>query len=94
MFNETKEIFSDDYIKVGNKKIRPFSIAWWIVRGAMALAAIVSMYVIYCAIWMISSLFGCLASYIECTLFQRTCGVSVIKTSSLIKGVPYFRRLV
>ena len=37
---------------------------------------------------------GCLASYIECTLFQRTCGVSVIKTSSLIKGVPYFRRLV
>lgn len=55
MFNETKEIFSDDYIKVGNKKIRPFSIAWWIVRGAMILAAIVSMYVIYCAIWMIGA---------------------------------------
>lgn len=53
MFNETKEIFSDDYIKVGSKKIRPFSIAWWIVRGAMILAAIVSMYVIYCAICVI-----------------------------------------
>ena len=55
MFNEVKEIFSDVYIKVGKKKVRPFSIAWWIVRGAMALAAIVSMYVIYCAIWMIGA---------------------------------------
>ena len=55
MFNETREIFSDDYIKVGNKKIRPFSIAWWIVRGVMVLAAIVSMYVIYCTIWMIGA---------------------------------------
>ena len=55
MFNETKEIFSDDYIKVGNKKIRPFSIAWRIVRGAMILAAIVGMYVMYCAIWMIGA---------------------------------------
>ena len=53
MFNEAKEIFSDDYIKVGNKKIRPFSIAWWIVRGAMILAAIVGMYAMYCAICMI-----------------------------------------
>ena len=55
MFNEAKEIFSDDYIKVGNKKIRPFSIAWWAIRGAMALAAIVGMYVMYCAIWMIGA---------------------------------------
>lgn len=55
MFNETKEIFSDDYIKVGNKKIRPFSIAWWIVRGAMILAAIVGMYVMYCAICVIGA---------------------------------------
>ena len=55
MFNETKEIFSDDYIKVGNKKIRHFSIAWWIVRGVMVLAAIVGMYVMYCAIWIIGA---------------------------------------
>lgn len=55
MFNKTKEIFSDDYIKVGNKKIRPFSIAWWIVRGVMILAAIVGMYAMYCAIWMIGA---------------------------------------
>lgn len=55
MFDETKEIFSDDYIKIGNKKVRPFSIAWWAIRGAMALAAIVGMYAIYCAIWMIGA---------------------------------------
>lgn len=55
MFNEAKEIFSNDYIKVGSKKVRPFSIAWWTIRSAMVLAAIVSMYVVYCAIWMIGA---------------------------------------
>lgn len=55
MFNEAKEIFSDDYIKVGNKKVRPFSIAWWAIRSAMTLAAIVGMYAMYCAIWMIGA---------------------------------------
>ena len=55
MCDGTKEILSDEYIKVGKKKIRPFAIAWWVVRGAMALAAIVSMYVIYCAICVIGA---------------------------------------
>ena len=55
MFNEAKEIFSDDYIKVGKKKVRPFSIAWWAIRSAMALAAIAGMYAMYCTIWMIGA---------------------------------------
>lgn len=55
MFDETKEIFSDDYIKIGNKKVRPFSIAWWVIRSATILAAIVGMYAMYCAIWMIGA---------------------------------------
>ena len=33
---------------------------------------------------------GCLASYIECTLFQRTCGVSVIKHLHLLRGCRIF----
>ena len=55
MFNEAKEIFSDDYIKVGNKKVRPFSIAWWVIHGVTTLAAIVGMYAMYCVIWMIGA---------------------------------------
>lgn len=33
---------------------------------------------------------GYLASYIECTLFQRTCGVSVIKHLHLLRGCRIF----
>lgn len=55
MFSEAKEIFSDDYIKVGSKKVRPFSIAWWMIRIGGCAVAIAGMYAMYCAIWMIGA---------------------------------------
>ena len=44
MFNEAKEIFSDDYIKVGSKKIRPFSITWWAVKIGCGVAIMCGIY--------------------------------------------------
>lgn len=55
MFNEFKEVFANDYIRMGRKVIRPFSIMWWVVKTLNCFVAIVGMYAIYCTIWMIGA---------------------------------------
>lgn len=50
-----KEVFADDFIKMGRKVVRPFSIAWYAIRGAEVLAGVGAFYVLYCTLWMIGA---------------------------------------
>lgn len=56
MFNEFniafKSTFANDYIKVGRKKIRPFSFAWFVVGLSKVLIGVLSFYLLYCCLWM------------------------------------------
>lgn len=53
MFNEIREIFADDYIRIFSKKIRPFSLVWWFIKIFYCVIAISFVYLFYCAIWML-----------------------------------------
>lgn len=53
MINEIKILFTNDYIKVGRKVIRPFSLAWWCVQLGKVLIGILSFYLLYCSLWML-----------------------------------------
>lgn len=45
------EFFHDDYIKCGKYCIRPLSIAWFIVRGALSVALFVALWFAYVGFW-------------------------------------------
>lgn len=55
MLNDFKAVFFNDYIKVGNKRIRPFSIAWWIIKMGQVMCGIGGMYLLYCNLWLFMS---------------------------------------
>lgn len=51
MIKEFKEVFSNDYIKIGRHRIRPFSILWWIIRVEQGICGIAGLYLLYCCLW-------------------------------------------
>lgn len=55
MFHEFQVVFQDDYIRIGKRKIRPFSLLWWIIRFLQVVCGIGGMYLLYCSLWVLMS---------------------------------------
>lgn len=53
MWQEFKELFEDDYIKVGKYKAVPFGPAWWIIRIGEVALGVAWGYVVYMGMWLI-----------------------------------------
>lgn len=49
--NEIYEMFKDDWIRVGKKNIRPFSLAWWMILFAQCTLIMFIMYLFYVGMW-------------------------------------------
>lgn len=55
MFEEIKSIFADDYIYIKRKKIRPFSLMWWVIRTGQTILCILFVYLLYCCAWIMAA---------------------------------------
>lgn len=45
------DLLRDDYIKCGKYRIRPLSIAWFIVRGTQGVALFIALWFAYVGFW-------------------------------------------
>lgn len=50
---EFKEMFDDDYIRIGKKVIRPYSVLWWFVSLSQGLLGASCVYVFYILMWLV-----------------------------------------
>lgn len=50
---EFKEMFDDDYIRIGTKVIRPYSVLWWLVSIGQGALGAFCVYVFYMLMWLV-----------------------------------------
>lgn len=48
---EIKKIFADDFIKIGKRKIKPFTFLWWVIRLIESICIVGYFYFIYVGLW-------------------------------------------
>ena len=53
MLHEIKSWFEDDYIYMKNGKIKPFSLAWWLIRFGQTAAAGLLIWGFYILMWLV-----------------------------------------
>lgn len=53
MWQEIKDTFRDDYIYLKHRKIRPFSLLWFLIRIGQCSICIIALYAFYCGMWII-----------------------------------------
>lgn len=53
MWQEFKELFEDDYIKVGKYRAVPFGPAWWIIRIGQGALGVFGFYAFYILMWIL-----------------------------------------
>lgn len=51
MFRDMKELFKDDYKRIGKYIVRPFSVMWWILIGLQSLTGVLFFYTFYVVLW-------------------------------------------
>lgn len=55
MWQEIKDTFRDDYIYLKHRKVRPFSLLWFLIRIGQCNICIIALYAFYCGMWIIFS---------------------------------------
>lgn len=53
MFRDFKETFKDDYIYLRKVRIRPFSLAWWMIRIGQCVCGLAFAYIFYVLLWVL-----------------------------------------
>lgn len=49
-----QQIINELSYKIGRRRIRAGSVAWWLVNVGIAILGIVSLYIVYCTCWIMS----------------------------------------
>lgn len=55
MLRQAREIFKDDYVKVGRRKYRFGTIPYWTIRIGQGLLGFAGCYSFYIALWLIGT---------------------------------------